>query len=236
MKKLSIISVLVMAVIVWSCSDVRRTPGHVYMPDMAYSRAYETYAPIDTLKSQGIHYNRMPVAGTIKRGELLPFPLAQDKVGDTTNYAQSVRVTNPLPALDAVQMKEAERLYLINCGICHGTALDGNGPLYNGGNGPFSAAPANLATNAKYTSMPEGQMFYSVTYGKGQMGSYASQLSSTQRWMIIHYVKSKQGGGKQPAAAAAADTTAAATQPAAAPAAADTAAGVKKSADTTHKK
>ncbi len=49
--------------------------------------------------------------------------------------------------------------------------------------------------------MPEGQMFYSVTYGKGQMGSYASQLSTTQRWMIIHYVKSKQGGGKQTAAA-----------------------------------
>ena len=132
-------------------------------------------------------------------------------------------------------MKEAERIYLVNCGICHGTALDGNGPLYNGGNGPFSAAPANLATNAKYTSMPEGQMFYSVSYGKGAMGSYASQLSTTQRWMIIHYVKNKQGGGKQPAAAATADTTAAASQPAAAHAAVDTAAGAKKSADTTQK-
>ncbi|HEX6427727.1 MAG TPA: cytochrome c [Niastella sp.] len=230
MKKLSIISVLVMAVIVWSCSDVRRSPGHVYMPDMAYSRAFETYAPIDTLEKQGIHYNRMPVAGTIKRGELMPFLLAKDKPGDTTNYAQSVHVTNPLPALNAVQMKEAERLYLINCGICHGTALDGNGPLYNGGAGPFSAAPANLAGNAKYVSMPEGQMFFSVTYGKGQMGSYASQLSSTQRWQIIHYVKSKQGGGKQPAAAAAADTMAKATV------AVDTAASAKPSADTTVKK
>lgn len=231
MKKLSIISVLVMAVIVWSCSDVRRSPGRVYMPDMAYSQAYETYAPIDTLEKQGIHYNRMPVAGTIKRGELMPFPLAKDKTGDTANYVQSVHVANPLPALNAVQMKEAERLYLINCGICHGTALDGNGPLYNGGNGPFSAAPANLATNAKYTSMPEGQMFYSVTYGRGQMGSYASQLSSTQRWMIIHYVKSKQGGGKQATAAVAVDTTAAVAK---APAAVDTA--KKATADTTVKK
>jgi mono/diheme cytochrome c family protein len=230
MKKLSIISVLVMAVIVWSCSDVRRSPGHVYMPDMVYSRAYETYAPIDTLAKQGIHYNRTPVAGTIKRGELLPFLLAKDKIGDTTNYSQSMHVTNPLPALDAVQMKEAERLYLVNCGICHGTALDGNGPLYNDGKGPFSAAPANLASNAKYTSMPEGQMFYSVTYGKNQMGSYASQLSSTQRWMIIHYVKSKQGGGKQATAAVAADSTAAAKGPAV------TDAAKKASADTTAKK
>jgi mono/diheme cytochrome c family protein len=227
MKKLSIISVLVMAVIVWSCSDVRRSPGKVYMPDMAYSRAYETYAPIDTLAKQGIHYNRLPVKGTIKRGELLPFPLEADKAGADTNYKQSVSVTNPLPALDAVQMKEAERLYLVNCGICHGTALDGNGPLYNGGSGPFSAAPANLVGNAKYVSMPEGQMFFSVTYGKGQMGSYASQLSTTQRWMIIHYVKSKQGGGKQEAAAAPAADSAAAAKPAA-PAAAKTADTTKK--------
>jgi len=245
MKKLSIISVLVMAVIVWSCSDVRRDPGHVYMPDMAYSRAYETYAPIDTLEKQGIHYNRLPVAGTIKRGELLPFPLAKDKTGDSVNYVASRGVTNPLPALDAVQMKEAERLYLVNCGICHGTALDGNGPLYNGGNGPFSAAPAKLTGNAKYTSMPEGQMFYSVTYGKGQMGSYASQLSTTQRWMVIHYIKSKQGGGQQEAAAAAPATTGADTTAAKAPAAAgapkntsaDAATGVKPAAaDTTKKK
>src|ERR1044072_1497258 len=116
MKKLSIISVLVLVVLVWSCSDVRRTPGHVYMPDMAYSRAVETYAPIDTLAKQGIHYNRLPVAGTIKRGELLPFPLKQDKAGDTVNYAQAVHIINPLPALDPTQMKEAERLYLVNCG------------------------------------------------------------------------------------------------------------------------
>ena len=26
------------------CSDVKRTPGKVYMPDMANSRAYETYS------------------------------------------------------------------------------------------------------------------------------------------------------------------------------------------------
>ena len=233
MKKLSIISVLVLAVIVWSCSDVRRTPGHVYMPDMAYSRAWETYAPIDTLAKEGIHYNRLPVPGTIKRGELLPYPLDKDKAGDTVNYMKAQQVTNPLPVLNAVQMKEAERIYLVNCGICHGTALDGNGPLYKGGEGPFSAAPAKLVGNPKYENMPEGQMFYSVTYGKGQMGSYASQLSTTQRWMIIHYVKSKQGGGKKTATAATDSTAKTATAAAPATGAAGTA---KASTDTTAKK
>ena len=182
------------------------------MPDMAYSRAYETYADHDTLKAQGINYTAMPVKGTIKRGELFPFLLAKDKEGDSTNYVASKQVANPLPTLDADQLKEAERLYLINCGICHGTKLDGNGPLYNGGKGPYAAAPKNL--DRPCGSMPDGQMFYSITYGKGQMGSYASQLSTTQRWMVIDYIKSKQAPAAQPAArqaGAATTTTAAAT-------------------------
>lgn len=202
MKKISIIAVLVLAVAVWSCSDVRRDPGHVYMPDMNYSVAFETYAPIDTLAKQGIFYNRTPVAGTIKRGEVLPFTIPQDKPGDSVNYVASKQVANPLPALNAAQMKEAERLYLVNCGICHGAALDGNGPLYNGGNGPYAAAPRNFMKDPVVTNMPAGQMFYSVTYGKGQMGSYASQLSTTQRWMVISYIRNKQGGGQAPAQAA----------------------------------
>jgi len=136
------------------------------------------------------------VKGTIKRGITFPFPLAKDKDGDSTNYVASKQVVNPLPSLDPVQLKEAERLYLVNCGICHGTKLDGEGPLYNGGKGPFAAAPKNLMTLV----MPEGQMFYSMTYGKGQMGSYASQLSTTQRWMVIDYIKSKKAAAAAPAA------------------------------------
>lgn len=207
MKKLSIITVLALSVITWSCTDVKRTPGRVYMPDMSYSRAYETYAPTSNLDSAGIHYDKRPVAGTIKRGELLPFPLAQDAAGDTTNYMLAKQVQNPLPRLNAVKLKEAERLYLVNCGICHGMKLDGNGPLYNGGNGPYAAAPRNLATDPVATNMPDGQMFYSITYGKGQMGPYGPQLSSTQRWMIVHYIKSKQKGDAAPSAAK--DSTAA---------------------------
>jgi mono/diheme cytochrome c family protein len=208
MKKLSIISVLVLAVVVWSCSEVKREPSRVYMPDMAYSRAYETYATTANLDSQGIHYTKMPVPGTIKRGELFPFPIAKDVPGDSVNYLLSKQVPNPLPALNKVQMKEAERLYLVNCGICHGQKLDGNGPLYNGGSGPYAAAPKNLVADASVVNMPEGQMFYSVSYGKGQMGPYGPQLSTTQRWMIIDFIKSKQKGSGGSAEPAKSDSTA----------------------------
>ncbi len=36
-------------------------------------------------------------------------------------------------------------------------------------------------------------MSYSTTYGKNLMGPYGSQLTRKQRWMIIHYIKMKQG-------------------------------------------
>jgi mono/diheme cytochrome c family protein len=208
MKKLSIIAVILLVSVIWGCSDVRRSPGRVYMPDMAYSRAYETYATTANLDSLGIHYDRKPVPGTIKRGDFFPFPLAKDKEGDTTNYVAARQIANPMPALNAAQMVEAERLFLVNCGICHGSKLDGNGPLYNGGNGPYAAAPKNLVGDAVVKAMPDGQMFYSITYGKGQMGPYGPQLSTAQRWMVVHYIKAKQaeagGGAAAPAAGQAA--------------------------------
>ena len=212
MKKLTIISfvAVVMMVMAVGCSGVKRKPGVVYMPDMSTSRAYETYSasPIWADKQT----NREPVAGTVKRGATLPFHIAKDKAGDTVNYFASRAVKNPLPALSADSLKEAERLYLINCAICHGSKLDGNGPLYNGGDGPFPAKPATLVGDAKYESMPEGQMYYSTTYGKNLMGSYASQLEATQRWMVIAYIKSKQKPAAAPAAPAAADSSAAKTK------------------------
>jgi mono/diheme cytochrome c family protein len=192
MRKLPIISLLLVAltVIAVSCSDVKRNRGKVYMPDMSDSRAYETYSA-SPIFADG-QTNREPVAGTVKRGEILPFHLAKDKTGDTANYFASKLVKSPIGELTEEDKKESERLYLINCAICHGPKLDGNGPLWKDGDGPFPSKPAALVGDARYENMPEGQMFYSVTYGKNLMGSYASQLDRKQRWMVISYIKSKQ--------------------------------------------
>lgn len=190
-----------MAVLV-SCSRVRRSPGRAYMPDMTYSRAYETYASTDGLKKEGVNYTAMPVAGTVAQGDMTwVYPYQNDSIG----YIQAASVTNPFRN-DSVKtdMVEAERLYLVYCGICHGPKLDGNGPLYNGGKGPFPAAPKNFMADA---AMTEGTMFHSVTYGKGVMGSYASQLSTKQRWMVIDYIKSKQKPAATTSTTATTDTT-----------------------------
>ncbi len=190
-KKLLIISGCVLLVVVLiSCDDTRRDTGRSYMPDMTYSRAYETYAPAQERLSAsavaGVYYTGRPVEGTIARGDMMPYSLKNDSSG----YVQSASIKSQVMKT-SVNMKEAERLYLVNCGICHGTKLDGNGPLFKGGDGPFTAAPKNFM-DAAMKAMPEGTMFHSVTYGKGQMGSYASQLNTKQRWEVIAYIKSKQ--------------------------------------------
>lgn len=193
MKKATIVFCGLAALVIAAagCSDVKRKPGKVYMPDMAYSRAYETYST-NPVFADG-RTNQEPVAGTIKRGEEYPVHIQMDAIGDTANYYASRSLANPIDSLSADQLKEAERVYLINCGICHGAKLDGNGPLWKDGDGPYPSKPAQLVGDAKYEAMPDGQMFYSITYGKNLMGSYASQLTPKQRWEVITYIKTKQG-------------------------------------------
>jgi mono/diheme cytochrome c family protein len=202
MKKFLVIVNVVLAIGLVSCDKPRRGPGRAYMPDMAYSRALETYASTDHLKNKGIHYTGLPVAGTIARDELMPYTLKNDSAG----YLQSAAVKSPL-AVTALDMKNAERLYLVNCGICHGPKLDGNGPLWKDGNGPFTAAPKNFMAE-DMMKLPEGTMLHSATYGKGQMGSYASQLTARQRWEVIAYIRSKQypAGATDTASMVATDT------------------------------
>src|ERR1041385_2782153 len=105
MKKfLIIIGIAFIGVLFVSCNKVKRSPGRVYMPDMTYSRAYETYSTSEEeMQKKGIHYNALPVTGTIARGDEKPFPLAKDKPGDSLNYNASKGIQNPL-GKDSIDM------------------------------------------------------------------------------------------------------------------------------------
>ena len=205
MKKINfgfVISIMaVPAFMLMGCLD-KRHPGLTYMPDMAYSRAYEAYTP-NNLRNENIHYIPYPVQGTIKRGDLFPYTLANDTVG----YRMSAGVKDPLPPLDSIDMNEAQRLFNINCAICHGANLDAQGPMATSGK---VGAIANLQLD-QYKKLPEGTMFHVMTYGKNNMGSYASQLDKKQRWMVVQYIKFRQAGtssGTDSTAAPGKDTTA----------------------------
>ena len=196
MKKIKIISffsVVIAASTLMGCGGGKGDPGRVYMPDMAYSRAYETYAAHDSTVittdpfkrgGKAIYYNAKPVEGTIKRGELFPYSLPND----TTGYRLSAKVENPMKNMSVILIPEAQRLYMINCAICHGEKADGNGPLATSGK---IGGIANL-TSPLYIALADGTMFHSITYGRRAMGSYASQLDRKQRWMIINYIRTLQ--------------------------------------------
>lgn len=165
--------------------NMRRNPGKIYAPDMTYSRAYDAYTSNPNFEDN--QTSRVPVKGTIAVGHDLPDHLVE---GDTNAY----RTFTTSYRFNEAEIKEGARMYMIYCGICHGSDLDGNGPLY--ASGKFAAMPANLK-DAKYLSMPVGTMYAAIKYGKNAMGSYASQLNPKQRWEVIAYIKkfqSKNGG------------------------------------------
>lgn len=160
--------------------EKHRDPGKIYMPDMTYSRAFDAYTANPNFADG--QTSRIPVSGTVARGHELPDHL---KEGDTTAYKT---FTTDMRFTEA-QINEGARLFNIYCGICHGTNLDGQGPLYT--SGKFAAMPANLK-DAKYLHMPVGQMYAAIKFGKNAMGSYASQLDIKQSWQIIAYIKKIQ--------------------------------------------
>jgi hypothetical protein len=177
-----LIASLAMAIGLASCDsgNIRRDPGHVYAPDMYYSRAYDAYTSNPNFADS--QTSRLPVDGTIARGHQLPDHL---KEGDTAAYKT---FTTDLRFTDD-ELKEGGRLFNIYCAICHGPNLDGQGPLF--ASGKFASMPANFK-DPKYLHMPVGQMFAAAKYGKNMMGSYASQLDIKQRWQVIAYIKKVQ--------------------------------------------
>lgn len=194
MKKTAIIVTLVLsAAVVFISCDGKRQTGKTYMPDMAYSRAYESYAQRDSAifttdvndRGHKIFYNNTPPAGTVKRGELFPFPVTPNNNNGAVDSAAQLlasQVTNPLPPLTGAELEEAGRLFNINCAVCHGAKAEANGPIapkVGGVKSIISASPG----------YSDGRIFYVMTYGQNNMGSYASQLSREQRWRIVQYIR-----------------------------------------------
>ena len=46
--------------------------------------------------------------------------------------------------------------------------------------------------NYKNLTITEGQMFYSIYYGRNAMGAHSSILNKKEIWTLVHYVKKFQ--------------------------------------------
>lgn len=165
------------ALFVVACNDDPNARGWQYMPDMYDGPALEAYSPTDLFSDSTSA--RKPVEGTVPRG----FMTYTDYGADAAGY-EMAKANMVLPEgmmADEKTMAEAKELYNIFCVHCHGDKGMGQGVLVK--NEKFLGVPSYADRDINY-----GTIFHVVTYGKGVMGSHASQVTPEERWKLAMYV------------------------------------------------
>jgi mono/diheme cytochrome c family protein len=138
--------------------------------------------------------SRPPVAGTLARsepihvGDQLVYPWQDSPVTTglltgTTNFVE----INPLPVTDEL-LQRGEQVFNINCAACHSKLGDGNGVPKRIG---AMAVVANLH-DKRIVELPDGDLFRTVSYGKGLMQGYAANVTIPDRWAAIAYLRTLQ--------------------------------------------
>lgn len=126
----------------------------------------------------------------------VPASFAQDKPKDTTGApkaefkipADDAKKTNPLKS-DASTIAEGKKLYSSQCHLCHGKDGDGKGELAK----DMKLNLRDYHDPAALKNMTDGELFYILSKGKGDMPDEGDRLSVTQRWQLITYIRSLAG-------------------------------------------
>jgi cytochrome c553 len=214
--KTNLLVVLIVAINLVSCTTDPDSPGVEFMPDMYRATGYEAYLKkfdIDsadffkrnldklgyeeaadsvkfTLVSEvqelynvfnGGLITRKPVKGSIPEGKK-PFTIEK---GDRS-LAKVVKM--PIPYTET-SLVEGKTYYEVFCVHCHGPKGQGKGSLIV--KELFLKPPAYNSSQTK--KLTPGEIYYTIFYGKGMMGSHASQIVEEKRWKIVQYVQTLQG-------------------------------------------
>ncbi len=165
------------------------SPGWEYMPDMYRSPAPEANGIYISSAWPDSLSNRMPAPGSIPRG-WVPFPYDATPSGDSlaSMFWKSPHKQNS----DSIEA-EGKFLYERYCIYCHGAKGDGTGPLVE--SGKFPNPPTSYIALHDKGQLTGGHIYHVITYGKGVMGSHATQLSPEERWNVISYVQRLGAGG-----------------------------------------
>jgi len=138
--------------------------------------------------------SRLPVAGTVPRsqpirvGEQLVYPwqdtpVTTGRVTGTTNFVE----LNPLP-VNAELLQRGQEVFNIVCAACHSKLGDGNGTPKRIN---AMAVVGNLH-DKRIVELTDGELFNTVSYGKGLMQGYAGTLPIRDRWAAIAYLRALQ--------------------------------------------
>jgi hypothetical protein len=145
---------------------------------------------------------RQPVEGTVPQGYNLRGRYLQVSARNVTfkggftndpGYYSTGRLGEmygdgfPLPINGAV-LERGEERFNINCAVCHGRTGAGNGIVQQIGSW---ATVANLMDD-RIRTMPDGQLFSTITNGKNTMGAYGPQIAVEDRWAIVAHIRALQ--------------------------------------------
>ena len=162
----------------------QRTPIEIF-PDMDRQPKYKSQTP-SPLFPEG-RVDRVPPYGTV------PFHVATDQPYLITGKMGNMWGTGIPVTVDKQLLARGQERYEINCRVCHGTLGGGNGITTQ--YGLVGVASLNLD---KYREMADGEIFNTITHGKGQMGAY-HHIAVEDRWAIIAYIRALQLSQNAPA-------------------------------------
>jgi mono/diheme cytochrome c family protein len=110
-------------------------------------------------------------------------PVNTGRIAGTTNFVE----TNPFPVTTPL-LARGQRQFNIYCAPCHGQTGEGTGITKKIG---AMAIVANLH-DQRIVQLADGEVFNTVSYGKGVMQGYAPQLSVEDRWAVVAYLRALQ--------------------------------------------
>lgn len=164
--------------------DMSRRPPIEVFPDMDRQPKLRPQTGSDFFKD-GLS-SQLPVAGTVARGSAYQdTPVNTGKISGTTNWVATI----PVPVTMQLIERGRER-YTITCSPCHGPQGDGKGiiPKF----GMTVIADLHDAASRKVVQQTDGELFNTITHGKGLMGAYGASLTIEDRWAVIAYVRALQ--------------------------------------------
>ena len=180
---LALVTAAVMIVAGQRGHTFRKPPVYIF-PDMDRQPKLRPQEP-NAFFANGIS-SQFAVQGTIARGE--PYedlPVNTGKKPGTTNYVDTI----PIPVTGELMARGQER-FTIYCAACHGAAGDGKGVPTKFGMAVIADLHDNKARRVPQQS--DGEIFYTITYGKNLMQGYGAQIPINDRWAIIAYLRALQ--------------------------------------------
>jgi len=92
---------------------------------------------------------------------------------------------NPVKSTSA-SIADGKHLYDSQCAMCHGADGDGKGDLA----ADMKLKLRDLRDPEALKDSTDGELFYILTKGKGDMPGEEDRLSETQRWNLVNYMRS----------------------------------------------